>query len=124
MSRRKRRKEKAMPQCGRIRDLCPALVMSKKLTTGTKGEALCRIEHLRDGWEELRMESKVMRTWEAAKYIGVSPWKLRNLVHEGRLAYLSDGDSTSALRFLVEDMDDYLTRCRVPATPDFSASAA
>jgi excisionase family DNA binding protein len=70
------------------------------------------------------MESKVMRTREAAKYIGVSPWKLRNLVHEGRLAYLSDGDSTSALRFLVEDMDDYLTRCRVPATPDFSASAA
>ena len=70
------------------------------------------------------MESKVIRTREAAKYIGVSPWKLRNLVHEGRLAYLSDGDNTSALRFLVEDLDGYLGRCRVPAVPDFSASAS
>ncbi|MGO9274291.1 MAG: helix-turn-helix domain-containing protein [Terriglobia bacterium] len=70
------------------------------------------------------MESKVMRTREAAKYVGVSPWKLRNLVHEGRVAYISDGDATSALRFLVRDLDDYLNRCRVPATLDFSASAA
>jgi len=65
------------------------------------------------------MESKVMRTREAARYIGVSPWKLRKLVHDGRVAYLSDGDNTSALRFLVEDLDDYLGRCRVPAAPDF-----
>jgi excisionase family DNA binding protein len=70
------------------------------------------------------MESKVMRTREAARYVGVSPWKLRNLVHEGKVAYISDGDATSALRFLVKDLDDYLNRCRVPATPDYSASAA
>jgi excisionase family DNA binding protein len=70
------------------------------------------------------MENKVLKTKEAARYIGVSPWKLRKLVHEGRLAYLSDGDNTSALRFLVEDLDDYLGRCRVPAAPDFSACAA
>jgi excisionase family DNA binding protein len=70
------------------------------------------------------MENKVLKTKEAARYIGVSPWKLRKLVHEGRLAYLSDGDNTSALRFLVEDLDGYLGRCRVPATPDFSARAA
>jgi excisionase family DNA binding protein len=69
------------------------------------------------------MENKVMRTKEATRYIGVSPWKLRKLVHEGRLAYLSDGDATSALRFLVADLDDYLGRCRVPAVPDFSARA-
>ena len=43
--RRKRRKNKAMPQCGGMRDLCPALVKSRKPTTGTKGEALCRIEY-------------------------------------------------------------------------------
>ena len=70
------------------------------------------------------MESKVMRTREAAKYIGVSPWKLRNLVHEGRLAYLSDGDNTSALRFRAKHLDEYLERCTVPATADTSASAA
>ncbi|MGA3167219.1 MAG: helix-turn-helix domain-containing protein [Terriglobia bacterium] len=65
------------------------------------------------------MENKVMRTKEATRYIGVSPWRLRKLVHEGRLAYLSDGDATSALRFLVADLDEYLNRCRVLATPDF-----
>jgi excisionase family DNA binding protein len=70
------------------------------------------------------MENKVLKTKEAARYIGVSPWKLRKLVHEGRLAYLSDGENTSALRFLVEDLDEYLNRCRVPAAPDFSVRAA
>jgi hypothetical protein len=40
------------------------------------------------------------------------------------VAYLSDGDNTSALRFLVADLDDYLGRCRVPAALDFSARAA
>ena len=70
------------------------------------------------------MENKVVKTREAARYLAVSPWKLRNLVHTGKLAYISDGDSTSAMRFLVEDLDDYLSRCRVPAAPDFSASAA
>jgi excisionase family DNA binding protein len=69
------------------------------------------------------MENKVLKTREAARYIGVSPWKLRKLVREGRLAYLSDGDATSALRFLVEDLDNYLGRCRVPAALDFSARA-
>jgi hypothetical protein len=37
------------------------------------------------------MENKVLKTKEADRYIGVSPWELRKLVHEGRLAYLSDG---------------------------------
>ena len=70
------------------------------------------------------MESKVLKNREAAKYVGVSPWKLRKLTHEGKVAYISDGDCTSALRFLVADLDDYLTRCRVPVAPDFSPSAA
>ena len=60
----------------------------------------------------------------AAAYLAISPWKLRKLVHQGRLAYLSDGDATSALRFHVDDLNDYLNRCRVPAAPDFSACAA
>jgi excisionase family DNA binding protein len=70
------------------------------------------------------MENKVLKTKEAAKYLAVSPWKLRNLVHEGKVAYISDGDTTSALRFLIADLDEYLNRCRVPAAPDFSACAA
>jgi len=61
------------------------------------------------------MESRVLRTKEAARYIGVSPWKLRNLVHDAKVAYVSDGEATSALRFLQSDLDDYLARNRVPA---------
>jgi excisionase family DNA binding protein len=60
---------------------------------------------------------RVFRTKEAAEYIGVSPWKLRKLVHEGRLAYLSDGDNTSALRFRVKHLEEYMERYTVPATP-------
>jgi excisionase family DNA binding protein len=70
------------------------------------------------------MENKVLKTRDAAKYLAISPWKLRKLVHEGRIAFISDGDSTSVLRFLVVDLDDYLNRCRVPAVPVFSLSAA
>jgi excisionase family DNA binding protein len=70
------------------------------------------------------MEDKVLKTKEAAKYLAVSPWKLRNLVHEGKVAYISDGDATSALRFRVKHLEEYLERYTVPAAPDFSASAA
>ena len=62
------------------------------------------------------MENKVMRTREAAKYLAISPWKLRKLAHEGKVAYISDGDNTSALRFLMSDLDGYLNKCRVPAS--------
>ncbi len=79
---------------------------------------------IRDQEDLQEWKNKVMKTREAAKYLAVSPWKLRNLVHAGKLAYISDGDSTSAMRFLVEDLDDYLSRCRIPVAPEFSASAA
>lgn len=61
------------------------------------------------------MESKVMRTREAAKYIGVSAWKLRMLARQGKVGFVSDGDRTSALRFLVADLDRYLEKHHHPA---------
>lgn len=61
------------------------------------------------------MENKVLKTKAAAAYLAISPWKLRNLVHEGKMAYISDGDNTSAIRFLVSDLTDYLARSRHPA---------
>jgi len=60
------------------------------------------------------MESRVMRTGEAATFIGVSKWKLRQLVKSGKIGFVSDGDRTSALRFLKEDLDAYLQAYRVP----------
>ena len=70
------------------------------------------------------MENKILKTKQAATYIGVCPWKLRNLVHAGKIAYISDGDATSALRFRVKHLDEYLERYTVLATPEFRASAA
>ena len=40
------------------------------------------------------------------------------------MAYLSDGDNTSALRFRVKHLEEYLERYTVPAATDFRASAA
>jgi len=70
------------------------------------------------------MENRVLKTKAAAAYLAISPWKLRKLVHQGRLAYLSDGDATSALRFRVKHLEEYLEKYTVPAAPDFPACAA
>ena len=70
------------------------------------------------------MENKVLKTKAAAAYLAISPWKLRNLIHEGKMAYISDGDNTSALRFRVKHLDEYLERYTVPTTADISASSA
>jgi len=70
------------------------------------------------------MENKALKTKAAAAYLAISPWKLRNLVHEGKMAYISDGDNTSALRFRVKHLDEYLEKYTVPAATDFQASAA
>jgi hypothetical protein len=40
------------------------------------------------------------------------------------MAYISDGDNTSALRFRVKHLDEYLEKYTVPAATDFQASAA
>jgi excisionase family DNA binding protein len=61
---------------------------------------------------------KVLKTKAAATYIGVGATKLRELVHAGKITYISDGDNTSALRFLVSDLDAYLSRCRIRSMAD------
>jgi len=84
----------------------------------------------RDDWlkQERRnvINPKVLKTKAAAAYIGVGPTKLRELVHAGKITYISDGDNTSALRFLASDLDAYLSRCRIRSMADrleVSASA-
>lgn len=62
------------------------------------------------------LKKNVLRSKEAAAYIGVCQKKLYTLVKEGRIAYISDGDRTSAFRFLPSDLDAYLQRNRVSAT--------
>jgi len=58
--------------------------------------------------------NQVMKTKQAAAYLGVSSTTLRRLCQERKIAFLSSGDNTSPLRFLLSDLDSYLATCRVP----------
>jgi excisionase family DNA binding protein len=50
---------------------------------------------------------RLLRTREAALYLGSSPWKLRRLVQEGVLPRVSDADSGRWL-FDLKDLDVYI----------------
>lgn len=58
------------------------------------------------------IQSPVLQTEEAAAYLGLSPWKIRELVHNGELAYIKD---CGKWRFLKSDLDEYLLRHRFVA---------
>ena len=51
---------------------------------------------------------RLLRTKEAAEYLGMSPWSLRQMVEHRELPYVSVGDHTSAWRFDVRDLDRWI----------------
>jgi excisionase family DNA binding protein len=51
---------------------------------------------------------KALKTREAAAYLGVSMWTLRNFVHDGILEYLPG----KHWRFSTDDLDEYIQRSR------------
>jgi hypothetical protein len=50
---------------------------------------------------------RLMKTRAAATYLGTSSWKIRRLVQDGQLAYVSDSD-TSGWWFDIRDLDHYI----------------
>jgi hypothetical protein len=60
---------------------------------------------------------ELLRTKEAAKFLAISPWKLRNLAKEVKIPYISEGDATSPLRFLRTDLEKYVMEHRFPKEP-------
>ena len=50
---------------------------------------------------------RLLRTKEAATYLGVSAWKLRRLVTNSRLPYVNDRDG-SPWRFDLCDLENYV----------------
>jgi excisionase family DNA binding protein len=52
---------------------------------------------------------RIVKTKQAAHYLGVSAWKLRNLVQAGELACII-GDGTSPWLFDIRDLDDWIER--------------
>jgi excisionase family DNA binding protein len=50
---------------------------------------------------------RLLRTKEAARYLSISPWKLRNLVATGRLPVVQDAEGAPFL-LDVQDLDAYV----------------
>jgi excisionase family DNA binding protein len=57
------------------------------------------------------LQSRLLRTREAAAYLAVSQWKIRELVRNGGLPVIDEGNG-SPWRFDVRDLDAYIERHR------------
>ena len=53
------------------------------------------------------VEARVLKTKDAAAYLGISDWKLRNLVQSGEISYIA-GDGTSPWLFDKQDLDRWI----------------
>jgi excisionase family DNA binding protein len=54
------------------------------------------------------MEPRLLKSKEAAKYLGMSTWKLRNLTQQGRIPYIPGESSTAPWLYDREDLDKYI----------------
>jgi len=54
-----------------------------------------------------RVEPRALKTNDAAMYLGISPWKLRNLVQSGEISYIS-GEGTSPWLFDKQELDRWI----------------
>jgi excisionase family DNA binding protein len=61
---------------------------------------------------EVPIVPRLVKTKQAAEYLAISEWKLRNLVQLGLIPYIEDGGGTSPWRFDVRDLDAYVERSR------------
>ena len=52
---------------------------------------------------------RLLKTQQAARYLGISTWKLRNLVQASEIAYIPGG-GTSPWLFDINDLNDWIER--------------
>ena len=62
--------------------------------------------------EEGPITPRLVKTKQAAEYLAVSQWKLRNLVQQGLIPFIEDGGGMSPWRFDIRDLDAYIERSR------------
>jgi len=58
------------------------------------------------------VEPRILKTNDAAVYLGISPWKLRNLVQSGEIGYIP-GDGTSPWLFDKLELDGWVETRKV-----------
>jgi excisionase family DNA binding protein len=56
-----------------------------------------------------RVVRRLLKTRQAADYLGVSPWKLRQLAIDGALPYINGGDR-APWRFDLCDLEAYIEK--------------
>jgi excisionase family DNA binding protein len=83
-------------------------VSYQDLTGSVYGLAPVR-QHRSEVQKGLKRASAVLRTNEAAAYLAISPWTLRNLVHDKRLSFIPG----KYWRFAVADLDKFLEKEKV-----------
>jgi len=42
--------------------------------------------------EQPKFDARLVRVQQAARYLGISPWSLRNMIQKGELQYVQFGD--------------------------------
>ena len=55
---------------------------------------------------ESQFRPRLLSTEDAAEYLAVSPWQIRQLVHEGKLPAIRSG--ARSWRFDLRDLDSYI----------------
>jgi excisionase family DNA binding protein len=55
---------------------------------------------------ESQLRPRLVSTRDAANYLAISAWQLRQLVHSGKLPYIEDG--ARSWRFDVHDLDCFI----------------
>lgn len=59
------------------------------------------------------VEQRLLKIKAAAKYLGMSTWKLRNLTQQGRIPYIPGESSTAPWLYDREDLVEYIRSAKV-----------
>lgn len=63
---------------------------------------------------QAQLRPRLLSTEDAAEYLAVSPWQLRQLAHAGDLPFIRSG--ARSWRFDVHDLDAYIERQKETVT--------
>lgn len=72
-----------------------------------------KLQECRSTTHSDRGSKRLLRTKEAARYLGMSPWSLRQEVNKGELHFVSSGENTSSWKFDVGDLDAWIERHKI-----------
>jgi len=72
-----------------------------------------KLQECRSTTHSDRGSKRLLRTKDAARYLGMSPWSLRQEVNKGELPFVSSGEHTSSWKFDVRDLDAWIERHKI-----------